>query len=199
MEKNKAGIALVDIQSKLECQKSQYNAFGKYKYRSCEDILASLKPHLHKHGCYVVFEDECIFEIGNRIYLKTTAVLYHAESGSSVKTTAQAREPQDKKGMSDEQITGAASSYARKYALNALFAIDDTKDADFHDNTESQLKAEMKRFEYVPKKQPATKQPSSQTEVAKKCKKDECNGSPVGRVMPSGETRYFCDVCNISL
>jgi len=193
MEKNKAGIALVDIQSKLECQKSQYNAFGKYKYRSCEDILASLKPHLHKHGCYVVFEDECIFEIGNRIYLKTTAVLYHAESGSSVKTTAQAREPQDKKGMSDEQITGAASSYARKYALNALFAIDDTKDADFHDNTEPQLKA------YVPKKQPATKPPSSQTEVAKKCKKDDCNGTPVGRTMPSGETWYFCDTCNISL
>jgi hypothetical protein len=193
MDKNKAGIALVDIQSKLECQKSQYNSFGKYKYRSCEDILASLKPHLYKHGCYVVFDDECIFEIGGRIYLKTTAVLYHAESGSSVRTTAQAREPQDKKGMSDEQITGAASSYARKYALNALFAIDDTKDADFHDNTEPQLKA------YVPKKQPATKPPSGQAEAHKKCKKDDCNGKAVGHVMPSGETRYFCDVCNVGL
>ena len=193
MENKKVGIALVDIQSKLECQKSQYNSFGKYKYRSCEDILASLKPHLHKHGCYVVFEDECIFEIGGRIYLKTTAVLYHVQSGSSVKTTAQAREPQEKKGMSDEQITGAASSYARKYALNALFAIDDTKDADFHDNTELQLKA------YVPKKQPATKPPSGQAEIPKECKKDDCNGSAVGHVMPSGETRYFCDVCNVSL
>ena len=193
MEKNKAGIALVDIQSKLECQKSQYNSFGKYKYRSCEDILASLKPHLYKHGCYVVFEDECIFEMGSRIYLKTTAVLYHAESGSSVKTTAQAREPQDKKGMSDEQITGAASSYARKYALNALFAIDDTKDADFHDNTEPQLKA------YVPKKQPATKQPASQDKSFEKCKKDGCNGNAVGSVMPSGATRYFCDICRLEV
>ena len=193
MEKNKAGIALVDIQSKLECQKSQYNAFGKYKYRSCEDILASLKPHLHKHGCYVVFEDECIFEIGNRIYLKTTAVLYHAESGSSVKTTAQAREPQDKKGMSDEQITGAASSYARKYALNALFAIDDTKDADFHNNAEPQLKA------YIPKKQPATKPLASQDKNGEKCKKDGCNGNAVGSTMPSGATRYFCDVCHASI
>ena len=193
MDKNKAGIALVDIQSKLECQKNQYNSFGKYKYRSCEDILASLKPHLANYNCYIVFEDECIFEIGGRIYLKTTAVLTHPESGTSVKATAQAREPQDKKGMSDEQITGAASSYARKYALNALFAIDDTKDADFHNNTEPQLKS------YVPKKQPATKPQSGQTEVAKKCKKNDCNGNAVGHKMPSGETRYFCDVCNVGL
>jgi hypothetical protein len=149
MDKNKsdknAGIALVDIQSKLECPKNQYNSFSEFKYRSCEDILAALKPHLKKHNCYIVFEDECIFEVGGRIYLKTTAVLNHPESGTVVKATAQARESEARKKMSDEQLTGAASSYARKYALNALFAIDDTKDADFYDNAEPQLKA------YVPK------------------------------------------------
>jgi hypothetical protein len=197
MDKNKsdknAGIALVDIQSKLECPKNQYNSFSEFKYRSCEDILAALKPHLNRHGCYIVFEDECIFEVGGRIYLKTTAVLNHPESGTMVKATAQARESEARKKMSDEQLTGAASSYARKYALNALFAIDDTKDADFYDNTEPQLKA------YVPKKQPATKQPASQDKSFEKCKKDGCNGNAVGSVMPSGATRYFCDVCRLEV
>jgi hypothetical protein len=151
---NEAGIALVAIQSQLECTKNNYNSFGRYSYRSCEDILSALKKLLREYNCFVIFEDEQIIEVSYRIYVKTTAVLHHPLSGTSVKSTAQAREPFAKKGMSEEQISGAASSYARKYALNALFAIDDTKDADYLNNGETKAKKSTvtKSKTYTPKK-----------------------------------------------
>lgn len=119
---------LIDIQSELKAPKGQYNSFGKYKYRSAEDILEAVKPLLKKHECYLTLSDEPV-SIDGRHYIKATATLY-AENASDVKVTAYAREPETKKGMDESQITGTASSYARKYALNGLFAIDDTKDAD---------------------------------------------------------------------
>lgn len=119
---------LIDIQSELKAPKGQYNSFGKYKYRSAEDILEAVKPLLKKHGCYLTLSDEPV-SIDGRHYIKATATLC-AENADSVKVTAYAREPETKKGMDESQITGTASSYARKYALNGLFAIDDTKDAD---------------------------------------------------------------------
>lgn len=117
------------IQVELKAPKGQYNSFGKYNYRSCEDILEALKPHLDKYGCVVTLADS-IELIGERYYLKATATIYDAEDGDSVSGIALAREDKNRAGMSESQITGTASSYARKYALNGLFLIDDTKDAD---------------------------------------------------------------------
>lgn len=116
------------IQSKLTAPKEQFNKFGNYKYRSCEDILKAVKPLLAETKCTLMLQDEVLL-IGNRYYIKATATLTNS-TGESVATTALAREDENKKGMDGSQITGAASSYARKYALNGLFAIDDTKDAD---------------------------------------------------------------------
>ena len=116
---------LATIQQKLKAPKGQVNTFGKYKYRSCEDILEAVKPLL---GDLVLTISDDIVEVGGRVYVKATVSIY---SGSgTLSTTAFARESETKKGMDDSQITGSASSYARKYALNGLFCIDDTKDAD---------------------------------------------------------------------
>ena len=119
---------LVLIQGKLNAPKSQRNRFGNYNYRSAEDILEALKPHLKEHGCFVNISDT-IELIGDRYYVKATAKITNSE-GVSVEATAYAREEVSKKGMDASQITGSTSSYARKYALNGLFAIDDGKDAD---------------------------------------------------------------------
>ena len=116
---------LSKIQKEMKAPKSQFNAFGKYKYRSCEDILEAVKPFLN--GTVLYISDEMVL-IGERYYLKATATLRNGDDAVSV--TAYAREEAEKKGMDSSQITGAASSYARKYALNGLFLIDDTKDSD---------------------------------------------------------------------
>lgn len=120
--------ALRLIQQELKAPKGQYNSFGKYHYRSCEDIVESVKPLLAKHGAQLTLTDDIVM-VGDRIYVKATATLYD-EKGVSETATAFAREPEQKKGMDESQITGTASSYARKYALNGLFLIDDTKDPD---------------------------------------------------------------------
>jgi hypothetical protein len=114
------------IQKKLKVSKSQYNSFGKYAYRSCEDILEAVKPLLG--ACILTISDE-IVEVGGAVYVKATATITNDE-GAAIATTAYAREPDARKGMDESQITGACSSYARKYALNGLFCIDDAKDAD---------------------------------------------------------------------
>ena len=118
---------LRNIQSKLEAPKGQHNSFGNYDYRSCEDILGALKPLLNDNDCVLTLSDE-IINIGERFYIKATARLF--DSDGEVSNSAFAREALTKKGMDDSQVTGTASSYARKYALNGLFCIDDTKDAD---------------------------------------------------------------------
>lgn len=117
------------IQSELKAPKSQYNSFGKYNYRNCEDILEAVKPLCAKYKAVSVMGDEVI-QIGERYYIKSTARLIDLESEGVVENTAYAREEAEKKGMDGSQVTGASSSYARKYALNGLFAIDDTKDSD---------------------------------------------------------------------
>lgn len=115
------------VQTKLEVPKNQYNSFGGYSYRSCEDILKSVKPLLEETNSTILLADE-IVQIGQRYYIKATATFKNGEGTISV--SAYAREPESKKGMDASQITGAASSYARKYALNGLLCIDDNKDAD---------------------------------------------------------------------
>lgn len=125
---------LLNIQNELKAPKGQYNSFGKYKYRSCEDILEAVKPLCYKYKATLILSDT-IRCIGDRYYIEAKARLIDAEQGiekedTAVSNTALARESLEKKGMDDSQITGTASSYARKYALNGLFNIDDTKDAD---------------------------------------------------------------------
>ena len=128
---------LAAVQRELKAPKGQFNSFGKYKYRSCEDILEALKPVLSKNGCAVVLSDS-VEQVGDRFYICATATITDYETHEQVHNTAFAREDTDKKGMDGSQITGTASSYARKYALNGLFLIDDTKDADtdaYHEQT----------------------------------------------------------------
>ena len=154
---------LIDIQSKLNAPKGQFNKFGNFHYRSCEDILSALKPLLKEQKCTLTLTDDIVM-IGTRIYVKANAVLTN-EKGETVSTAALAREEETKKGMDGSQITGSSSSYARKYALNGLFAIDDTKDADTRDNTVStDIGIDEKFNNYVV---PAIQQARSKDELKK--------------------------------
>ena len=129
MEKRTIHEKLQGIQSSLKAPKGQTNKFGGYTYRSAEDILTAVKPLLAEYACTLVISDD-IVGVEGRVYVKATAVLAESESDYSIQVQGFAREAESRKGMDDSQITGSASSYARKYALNGLFAIDDTKDAD---------------------------------------------------------------------
>lgn len=137
---------LTKIQAELKAPKSRFNSFGKYNYRSLEDILEGVKPILAKYNVSLFMQDG-VTQVGDRYYIKADAYLYDPEDKSIVTTSAYAREEDEKKGMDGSQITGTASSYARKYCLNALFLIDDTKDADtdeYHTESEERSKAKKK-------------------------------------------------------
>lgn len=121
---------LLEIQRDLKCDKGQYNSFGKYPYRSKEDILEAAKPLVHNLGCILTCTDEIVCLDNGWVYIKTTASLIDCETGQIISCDGLAREPESKKGMDASQITGTASSYAGKRALGNLFALDDTKDAD---------------------------------------------------------------------
>ena len=142
---------LLAIQTKLRAPKGQYNSFGKYSYRSAEDILEAVKPLNSEQGVLLTITDE-IKEVGGRIYVVATASV--SDGTDTLQVSAFAREPENKKGMDESQITGATSSYARKYALNGLYAIDDNKDADTDEHKQQQDNA--------PKKQQAQKQQQKQ-------------------------------------
>ena len=121
--------ALMAVQADLKAPKNQHNSFGKYDYRSAEDIVEAVKPLLKENGLFLTMSDD-IVQIGDRYYVKATVSVTDIVTGESVRTSALAREAAQKKGMDESQVTGTASSYARKYALNGLFAIDDNRDAD---------------------------------------------------------------------
>lgn len=125
---------LLKIQNELKVPKNNYNEFGGFEYRSAEDILVVAKPIAAKYECLVTLSDDIVM-VGTRYYVKATATLYDTETNQSVTAVANAREPENKKGMDEMQITGSASSYSRKYALNGLFSLDDHKDSDFSNNT----------------------------------------------------------------
>lgn len=147
---------LIEIQNELKAPKNQYNDFGKYNYRSCEDILEGVKPLLQKHNLLLIVNDE-IEAINTRFYVRAVATIYDAETGQKlIATSSLAREEENKKGMDASQVTGATSSYARKYALNGLFAIDDAKDADF---TNKHGKDEPKAIPQPPKPKPLPPKP----------------------------------------
>lgn len=142
------GIAekLLNIQQELKAPKNQRNNFGGYNYRSCEDILEAVKPLLKANKCILTIDDELV-NIGERYYIRATATLADAENAEDYySNTAYAREAETKKGMDESQVTGACSSYARKYALNGLFCIDDVKDADAtNTHGKEEPKAEVKK------------------------------------------------------
>ena len=145
---------LIVIQSELKAPKSQFNKFGGYKYRKAEDILEAVKPLLAKQKCTLTITDDIVM-VGNRIYVKATATIKN-EKGECETTTGWAREEESKKGMDGSQITGASSSYARKYALNGLFAIDDNADSDTTNDGQHQ-----KAQQQTQTQQPAAQQQAS--------------------------------------
>lgn len=135
MQENKNVLKkLLIVQQNIKAPKGQYNSFGKFSYRSCEDILEQARPLCNDNGAVLILSDEVKNDNG-RYYLVATATLYDVDSGESISVTANAREADEKKGMDTSQVTGASSSYARKYALCGLFSLDDNKDADTMDNT----------------------------------------------------------------
>ena len=162
-------INIIKIQQELKVPKSQRNTFGNYNYRSCEDILEAVKPLLEKYAYLMTISDEVV-NIGDRNYVKATVTI--TDGDKLITTSAFACESREKKGMDSAQITGAASSYARKYALNGMFAIDDTKDADTMDNT---------------KVDKATT-PAQTVQSA-----------PVHVDFGSGEAKYKCEICGTNL
>ena len=143
MEKKETRKKLLAVQSELIAPKDKFNDFSNFNYRSCEDILNALKPLLRKFNASVVITDEIVL-IGERYYIKATAHFLDTENGGEICATAYAREQHTKKGMDESQVTGAASSYARKYALNGLFAIDNTADADTANNAPAPAPAKTK-------------------------------------------------------
>lgn len=145
---------LIAIQSELKAPKSQFNKFGGYKYRKAEDILEAVKPLLNKNKCTLTITDDIVM-VGNRIYVKATATIKN-EKGECETTTGWAREEETKKGMDGSQITGASSSYARKYALNGLFAIDDNADSDTTNDGQHQAAQQQTQTQ-----QPAAQQTAS--------------------------------------
>ena len=140
--KNNVYFKLMKVQSKLKAPKGQYNQFGRYSYRSCEDILEALKPLLDEVDAIVNLSDE-VKLVGDRFYVEATAMFLDCGTGDSVVATAYAREDESKKGMDLAQVTGSVSSYARKYALNGLFAIDDNKDSDATNTHGKDIKPNM--------------------------------------------------------
>lgn len=140
---------LSKVQVELKAPKNQYNSFGKYKYRSCEDICEGLKPLLDKYGFAVIFDDTSKVE-GDRHYIVSTAIFIDADTGETVKAKGQAKEDESKKGMDGAQLTGSTTSYARKYRLNALFLIDDTKDSDAtNDHSQENAQAQNGNNDYT--------------------------------------------------
>ena len=146
---------LISIQSELKAPKTQFNKFGGYKYRKAEDILEAVKPLLAKQKCTLIITDDIVL-VGNRIYVKATATIKN-EKGECETSTGWAREEETKKGMDGSQITGASSSYARKYALNGLFAIDDNADSDATNDVQHQA-AQQQAAQAAQAQQPATPQ-----------------------------------------
>jgi len=204
---------LTEIQYRLNAPKNQYNTFGKYKFRSCEDILEGLKGLLKEFDCVVTFNDE-IVQVGNRIYVKTTAYLkeYYVTEGENAgyealriidQSSAFAREPEKQSGMQDGQLTGSTSTYARKYALNGLFAIDDAKDADTDEHHNNSNNRPDPKKNVVEKVQPVNDWASMIRDILMKVpteKAEDYRKLLNNKVMPANKTTYdkICKDNNIN-
>lgn len=179
------------IQTRLHAPKGQQNKFGGYAYRSAEDITEAVKPHLAEHGVVLTLSDEVV-EVGGRVYVKAAARL-HDQNGDAVEATGFAREADTKKGMDDAQISGSASSYARKYAMNGLFAIDDGKDPDSNEQGEQVRKATEQEKKSAPKKvekpKPQAEKPSGGSGL--QGKRDKALGLLKSKKIPGGEFKLY--------
>ena len=176
---------LMEIQTKIKAPKNLYNSFGKYKYRNAEGICEAVKPYLAETKCMLTLSDE-IIEVGGRVYVKATATLRDIETSESVSVSAMAREADEKKGMDESQITGTASSYARKYALNGLFLLDDTKDADsdeHHVETEEKKKRAKEEEEHEKAVEDIGKMKISKIKVDALADKAVADGVPLKRIL----------------
>ena len=178
------------IQQELIAPKNQYNSFGKYNYRSCEDILEGLKPFLGKLKVAGTVTDDIVV-IGDRFYVKATATLRDCESNETVSNSAYARESDDKKGMDASQVTGATSSYARKYALNGLFCIDDVKDADTRDNRQQDGKEQKQAEEEVKKIENLKISDIKVKVLQERCEKE---GVPVEKILKLYKVESLADI-----
>lgn len=182
MDNSKIHEALMAVQSELKAPKGQMNKFGGYKYRSCEDILEAVKPILKAHGLVLWLSDKPVI-VDSWHYIEATATV-ESQDGATYTATAYAREPEFKKGMDDSQITGTASSYARKYALNGLFCIDDTKDADTEEYQKQTARGARK-----PEQEPA------QQEEIPPC---ACCGKPLQPARYNNRTRTPLEIKRIT-
>ena len=171
---------LMKVQATLKAPKGQYNSFGKYHYRSCEDILEGVKPILSEVGATITLSDN-IEVIGDRVYVKAIALFRDADTGESIENVAYAREESEKKGMDGAQVTGASSSYARKYCLNGLLLIDDTKDADTDENQNERNAKAKKQVDAKPEPQPIS---DKDKEILRKTVEDK--GYTVEQIFPKG-------------
>ena len=180
---------LLGIQSELKAPKNQYNAFGKYNYRNQEDILEAVKPLCNKWKATLTLSDEMVL-VGNRIYVKATAKLIDYETGDFVEVSAFAREPESQKGMNEAQITGSASSYARKYCLNGLFCIDDTKDADTQDNRPQQTYKDPILNEQITEPYPPQGDDTYDFRIC------ECGNEVPRKISKAGKEYYKCNSCD---
>jgi len=176
---------LLTVQEKLKAPKSQYNDFGKYNYRNCEDILEAVKPILTKVNAALIITDT-IINIQQRFYVEATAKFIDADTGESTEVKAYAREDEAKKGMDGSQITGSSSSYARKYALNGLFLIDDTKDSDATNKGDT-----SKTHENVPKTPITSKGANTPTTV--KC--EACGAAITEKVAMYSTSKFGKKLC----
>ena len=183
-------LKLMNVQSELKAPKNQYNSFGKYAYRSCEDILEALKPVLLKHKAAVIVTDDIVF-VDGRHYVKATVKFIDAETGEVVENSALAREEESKKGMDACQLTGATSSYARKYALNGLFCIDDTKDSDATNThgKEAPTKAQTQSKQNTPTRSKVL----SEDQIKALYEVSEKAGYSAARLIAQVKVKYKCD------
>ena len=183
-------LKLMNVQSELKAPKNQYNSFGKYAYRSCEDILEALKPVLLKHKAAVIVTDDIVF-VDGRHYVKATVKFIDAETGEVVENSALAREEESKKGMDACQLTGATSSYARKYALNGLFCIDDTKDSDATNThgKEAPTKAQTQSKQNTPTRSKVL----SEEQIKALYEVSEKAGYNAARLVALVKAKYKCD------
>ena len=183
---------LMRIQTEIKAPKNLWNDYGKYKYRNAEGICEAVKPYLAKEKCTLVLADD-IISVADRIYVKATAILTDIETGETVSASATARESLAKKGMDESQITGTASSYARKYALNGLFLLDDTKDPDSNEyHEEKEAKAEQQKNEEEFEKIKSEKINTSKVKALEsRCKND---GVPVDYILRSFKIDSLSDM-----
>lgn len=189
MEANSIYKKLIQVQKELKAPKSQVNKHYNYHYRNQEDILEAVKPLLDKYGLTLYLSDE-VKEIAGRFYVQATANLIDIDSGFEVCTNALAREEDLRKGMDAPQLTGASSSYARKYALNGLFLIDDTKDADFYKNDSEQVK---KPVNTTPKPAVSTTTATNNLPMLNVC--SECNKPIADNVAEFSKKRFSRVLC----